>query len=333
MEKESANRIFRLSRPARKPVARISAAAIILLSFSVSVACAADKLRVGRVNPRSFNFGMLDAGIKRGIFQKYELEIALVDIPGGAKLHQAMTAGSIDVAMGGGTDLPFLIKGAPEKAVAVMQTNPANLAFIVKSDSPIKTLGGLKGKSVGATTVGSLTSWIAMEVARRQGWGADGVKLVYLGDMSGMLAGLTTGAIDAASGNLEVSYALQGEGKFRILLKGGDLIRDFVAGIIYASDLTIAGQPDALRRFLKAWFETVAYIHNNKPEVIQMMANIMSASPNVTENIYDDEMPSMSLDGRFEQKSLHALEQALVDVGLIDKMPDDSGLINQAFLP
>jgi len=333
MEKESANRIFRLSGLARMPVRRISAVAMILLSFSASFACAADKLRVGRVNPRSFNFGMLDAGIGRGFFQKYEVDITLVDIPGGAKLHQAMTAGSIDVAMGGGTDLPFLIKGAPEKAVAVMQTNPANLVFIVKSDSPIKTLGELKGKNVGATTVGSLTSWVAMEVARRQGWGANGIKLVYLGDMSGMLAGLTTGAIDAASGNLEVSYALQAEGKFRILFKGGDLIHDFVAGIIYASDLTIARQPDPLRRFLKAWFETVAFIHNNKPEAIQMMANIMSASPSVTESIYDDEMPSMSLDGHFEQKSLHALEQALVDVGLVDNMPDDRTLINQTFLP
>ena len=58
------------------------------------------------------------------------LAIERIDLEGGAKLHQAMVAGSIDVALGGGTDLAFLAKGSPEKAVAVLGTSPANFAIL-----------------------------------------------------------------------------------------------------------------------------------------------------------------------------------------------------------
>lgn len=312
---------------------RTIALAALGASVAISTAGAADKLRIGTPKSAGFNFAMLNAGVELGLFNKYGLDIERIDLGGGAKLHQAMTAGSLDMAIGGGTDLQFLAKGSSEKAVAAMGRSPANLAIAVRSDGPIKTLGDLKGKKIGVSTVGSLTSWLAMEVSRREGWGPDGMTIVPLGGMTSNLAALTAGTLDAISGSLEVSYVVQREGKLRILLKGGDFIHDFVASVIYASDATIAQRPDAIRRFLKAWFETVAYLHDHKPEAIPIMAKIMAMPPDVTDNIYDDEMPSFSLDGRFDHKALDIVKQALVDFRLVERMPDDSALLTEAFLP
>src|SRR6185437_2967352 len=306
---------------------------VTVLAFGATAFAAPDKLRIGTPEAVGFNFYMLDAGIDLGIFRKYDLDIERIDVEGGAKLHQAMAAGSLDIALGGGTDLLFVAKGLPEKAVAVLGTAPANLAVLVRGDSPIKTIEDLKGKKIAATTVGSLTSWFAQEIARREGWGVDGVTLVYLGGNESMLAGLATKTVDAVSGSLEVGHIRGAQGKYRMIVKGGAFVHDFVASVIYASNATIAERPDALRRFLKGWFETVAYLHTHKAEAIPLMAKVMKAPQEPVAAIYNYEMASYPTDGHFDRHSLRIVEQALVDFHRIDKMPDDSALLTEAYLP
>jgi len=316
-----------------KHASLVLASLVMMSAFGATAFAAPDKLRIGTPEAVGFNFYMLDAGIDLGIFRKYDLDIERIDVEGGAKLHQAMAAGSLDIALGGGTDLLFVAKDSPEKAVAVLGTAPANLAVLVRGDSPIKTIEDLKGKKVAATTVGSLTSWFAQEIARREGWGVDGVTLVYLGGNESMLAGLATKTVDAVSGSIEVGHIRGAQGKYRMIVKGGAFVHDFVASVIYASNATIAERPDALRRFLKGWFETVAYLRRHKQEAIPLMAKIMKAPEDAVARIYDDEIDSYPTDGRFDRHSLHIVEQALVDFHRIDKMPDDSALLTEAYLP
>jgi NitT/TauT family transport system substrate-binding protein len=308
-------------------------ATLAVSAVHASSAYAADTIKIGTPEPRAFNFGMLDAGTQLGIFAKNGIEIERLDLGGGAKLHQGMAAGAIDAALGGGTDLQFLVKGSPEKGVAMMGTAPSNLAVLVRMDSPIKSVADLKGKKIGASTVGSLTSWLGMEIARREGWGADGIALVYVGGMDGTLAALTANNIDASVGNLEVSYMVEAEGKFRIVVRGGDVVQDFVASIIYASDTMIAQHPDVLRRFLKAWFETIVYMQDHKAEAIPIMAKIMNARPDITAKVYDAEMPAFPVDGHFDRAKLRIVEEALLGFHLINAMPDESKLLNESFLP
>ena len=312
----------------------VLASLAMISTFSAAAVAAPEKLRIGTPEAVDFNFYMLDAGIDLGIYRKVDLDIQRIDLEGGAKLHQAMAAGAIDIALGGGTDLLFVAKGSPEKAVGVLGNAPSNLSILVLGDSPIRTIADLKGKKIAATTVGSLTSWFAQEIARRQGWGVDGITLVYLGGTVSMLAGLTTKTVDAASASLEVGH-IRGDatGKYRMIVKGGEFVHDFIASVIYASNATIAERPDALRRFLKGWFETVAYLHSHKAEAIPLMAKIMSAPQDAVGRIYDDEMASYPTDGHFDRRSLHIVEQALVDFGRIDKMPDDNTLLTEEFLP
>jgi ABC-type nitrate/sulfonate/bicarbonate transport system substrate-binding protein len=305
----------------------------VAVLVAVSTSARAEKLRVGTPEAVGFNFYMLNAGVELGIFQKYDLDIERIDLEGGAKLHQAMVAGSIDIALGGGTDILFLVKGSPEKAVAVLGTSPANFAILVRADSPIHTIADLKGAKIGATTVGSMTSWFALEIAHREGWGDNGVTIVYLGGNEALFAGLTTKAVDAVAGSLEIGHIRASEGKYRMIVKGGDYIREFIASVIFASDATIAQRPDALRRFLKGWFETVRYLRDHQAEAVPLMAKIMKAPPAAVEEIYDDEMASFPVDGHFDPTALRLVEQALVDLHRIDAIPDNKALINESFLP
>jgi len=83
----------------------LTALAVVLAlgAATLDSAAAADKLRVGKADSTDYDFALLQVGIDAGIFKKDGLEIETVTLPG-AQLHQAMTADSIDLALGSGTD-------------------------------------------------------------------------------------------------------------------------------------------------------------------------------------------------------------------------------------
>src|ERR1700744_507369 len=163
---------------------------------------AAAPLNLGIPSP-AYDFALLSVGIDADIFKDNGLDITPIELAGSAKLHQALIAGSIDIAMGAGTDLVFIAKGAPEKAIANMAGPPNNMAMIVSTKGPIKTVADLKGQKIGVSTVGSLTYWLGQQFSIRQGWGPSGVEIVPVGGMQGEAAGLIDGNLQAGVGSLE----------------------------------------------------------------------------------------------------------------------------------
>ena len=77
-------------------------------------------------------------------------------------------------ALGSGPGLAFIVKGSPVKGIAAMAGPPLLFALVVRNDDSVKTPDDLKGRKVGVSTVGSVTSWIVSEVARQKGWGFSG---------------------------------------------------------------------------------------------------------------------------------------------------------------
>ena len=163
---------------------------------------AADKIRVGNPSVQSFSFVPLRLGVTHGFFAKYGIDPEEVTVNGSAKLHQAMTAGSLDIGLGSGTDLIFLVKGTPEIAVAAMAGPPLLLGVIVPYASPAQTADDLKGKRIGISTVNSLTQWVMRELARQKGWDADSLTYVTVGaELPNQVAALVGHLTDLGSGD------------------------------------------------------------------------------------------------------------------------------------
>jgi NitT/TauT family transport system substrate-binding protein len=303
-------------------------AALVLAATSAQ---ADEKLRVGTPEPTAFVFAGVDVGIDAGIFKKYGLDVERVDFAGGAKLHQAMAAGSLDLITGTGSDLLFLMKGSPERAVAAYANDLNSVSLVVLADGP-KRIEDLKGKTIGTTTTGSFTSWIAMTIAKQHGFGGD-IKLAYLGTMAGIIAGLLSENVDAIVGTTSGTLALAQEGRVRILAHAGDEIQNFIADVVYASEPMMKEHPDTLRRFLAAWFETMRFMKEHKAETIRITQKDTKLSDDFASKIYDAEMPSFFTDGHFDRKKLAAVQQALIDVGVIDKPVPEDQLITEKFLP
>jgi NitT/TauT family transport system substrate-binding protein len=292
---------------------------------------AADHLRVSKPSAIDFYFAIQEVGIAQGIFAKRGIEIETITLDGSAKQHQAMTAGSADIALGAGPDMGFIAKGTPEKAVAVMAGPPVNMYVLVAANTPIKTIGDLRGKRVGVSTMGSLTYWLATQLARQQGWGESGFQIIPMGNIQADAAAFVSGNLDAAVASLEGGLNLEAKGQAR-LLTSFDFIDHFLVHVFFATNDLMAKNPDALRRYLKGWFETVTYAKSHRDETIRITRDTTRLAPGDAEQVYDVIVPTLASDGHFDPKAVDVVLNSLVELGQAEKRPDPKWLYTEEFL-
>jgi len=306
-------------------------AAALAGAFIAAPAPAAETLRVAKAVPEAFSFTPLDIGIRKGLFAKNGVEVEASAFAGDAKLQQAMTANSIDMGIGSGPGMAFIVKGSTVKAVAAMAGPPLLLAIVVRPDGA-KSVAELKAKKISVSTAGSLTYWLVSETSRRRDWGPQGIEIQPMGAMSGQIAALKRGDIDGIVMDLSTAFDLENRGEGRILVRFGDL-QDFIVHVIYATDALIASRPDAIRGFLKGWFETIAFMRKNKAETVAIAKDVIDKDADIVGRTYDEVMPMFSDDGRFKASALKVLAKSFVELNTLPAEPDMSKLYTEAFLP
>jgi ABC-type nitrate/sulfonate/bicarbonate transport system substrate-binding protein len=308
------------------------AVAILAAAAPLHSASAQTTLRLGKAQANQFAFLPADIGVETGIFKRHGIDLDISTSAGDAKLIQALSAGSVDIALSGSPSLASVVKGAPMKAVAVFSGAPNIIMLTVLKDSPLKSPNDLKDRTVSVSGAGSVTFWLTQQLSRKLGWGDGGIKITPLGASEAQIAALMTHQIDGTTTDSVTVEKFVESGNGRILVKFGEFFPDFVTSCIYASTDLIANKPDALRAFLAGWFETIAYMNEHRPAIIDITMKQIGLSSGVANAIYDDTMPTMSLDGRFNPKALEILADAFVDTKLLPSKPDMSKLYTEAYL-
>ena len=317
-----------------RPAVRAAIGALALATGAMIVAAsagAAETLRVGKAVPEAFSFVPLDIGMRKGFFAKHGLEIESIAFTGDARMQQAMASDSLDIALGSGPAMAFIVKGSPIKAVAAMAGPPLLLAIVVRPDGP-KSAAELKGKKISVSTAGSLTYWLVSETSRRQGWGPKGIDIAPMGAMPGQIAAIKRGDIDGAIMDIGNAFELEKRGEGRILVRFTD-IKDFHIHVIFAADKLIAGRPEAVRGFLQGWFETITFMRKNKAETVAIAKEVTNKDEEITARVYDELMPMFSDDGKFSPSALATLAKSYVELQLLPEEPNPAKLYTEAFLP
>jgi NitT/TauT family transport system substrate-binding protein len=294
---------------------------------------AGNLIRVGNAGAVAFSFVPTNVGKDTGIFAKHNLNIEITGFGGDAKLQQAMAADAVDVGLGSGPGMAFIVKGAPVKAIADIAGPPLIFALAVRADGSVKTIDDLKGRKVGISTVGSATSWLMNEVSRQQGWGFDGFEQVAIGDNAARLAALKAGAIDGCVVDVGSAHNFVERGDGRILMRFGDVAKDFIMHVVFATDTAIAKKPTDLTNFIAGWFETVAYMRQHKAETVTIAQKVIGADEKTTSRVYDELMPMFTDNGHFNAKALTVLQRSFVEMKILPTEPDMSKLYTEAFLP
>jgi len=316
--------------------ARLLAGLVFAAGLIVSDGAAAAEmaLTVGKAAPNADPIIPVNIGDKLGIFKKHGLDLKIVDFSGGSKMTQALTAGSIDIGDGAGTEMAHVAKGAPMIAICETAGPIPFISIGVPYDSPIRSLDGLKGKKIGVSNAGSLTDWLAKELARKKGWGPDGVTRVTLGNQpTTIIAAFREHLVDAYVNVTSLFLAMEEKKTARVLAPVSDYVGKLAAGTLYASNRLVETNPEAIRAFIAGWIETVDFIRTHKAETVKIESEITGFPESVMSRDYDLTVGMFNKDCRFDPESLATLKRSFVELKILKEPPDMSKLYTEQFLP
>jgi len=313
----------------------ISAIIALAIFLAMHAPASADTtLAVGKANATSDAIIPVNVGDELGIFKKHGLTLNIQDFGGGSKMAQALAAGSIDIGDGAGTEMAFVAKGAPMMTICEITAPAPFLGIGVPWASPIKTLDDLKGKRIGVSSPGSFSEWSGHVLARKKGWGENGVTTIAIGGGAApTLAAFKTNQVDASIGSASQFLAMEKAKEGRLLTTVASYEGNVASGALFASNDLIAKNPDVVRAFLAAWIETVAYMRAHKAETVKIESKITNFDEDVMSREYDLVIGMFTKACRFDAESLAALKSSFRDLKLVEGEPDMSKLYTEKFLP
>ena len=95
-----------------------------------------------------------------GIFGKYDLEVELVPLAGGATILQALSAGSVDIAFSNLASVVFYEKNVGKlqrlEGGTFMNAQFSEAGLVVRADSGINNLSDLRGKTIAVNSLKTL---------------------------------------------------------------------------------------------------------------------------------------------------------------------------------
>jgi NitT/TauT family transport system substrate-binding protein len=309
------------------------AAGLILAGFAASgPAQATETVRLGKAFGGDFYFAMAEVGQAAGIFAKHGIKLQIADFGGAAKLQQALAGGAIDIGLSAGTDMILTLRGAPMKAVGAGYVG-VSLVAIVGPHSKIKGVQDLKGTTWGVSSRTSVSGFVPVAMAIKEGWGPDGVKLVPGTPPAQALALVKRGDLDATPMDGTRAAGLQAKGEVRIVFDFNKAISNYLMYAIYASNAFAAQHPAALKDFLAAWYDTIAYAQSHRAETVKTIAATIHAPAKFAEMTYDKEVHAFSTTGTFPPAVIDYMSRAFVIAGFVKTPPDLSKTYTENFLP
>lgn len=296
-------------------------------------ASAADSVRVGKTIVNSFPMAGIELGKEQGIFDRLGIDLTISTFRGDGMVQQAMTANSVDIGFGSGPGMGYAAKGVPARAVAAMANEPRNMAMVVPKNGPVKKIEDLKGKRVGVSTAGSLTDWLVRATSKRMGWGPEGIISVPTGDVRIRNIMMKNGDLEGSVTAIEEGKDYEETGQGLALMNFGDIAPDFHTHVIFATDPFVKNKADVLGRFLRGWFQTVAFMRDNRVVAVRSIAKTTNYSEKIIDLSYDTEMQMISYDGAFSPKALDFLRRSFQELEILDFVPDAKDIYHPGFTP
>jgi NitT/TauT family transport system substrate-binding protein len=261
--------------------------------------------------------GPVIVALERGFFKSEGLAAEFVPFRGGPDLLKAVMAGECLVGITGSTDiLVFREAGSAIKTVA---THTEGNHFTLNVAPEVRGVADLKGKAIGVTRAGATTWVFARMLAKKEGWDPDkDVQVVGLGGLDAQLAAMARKEIAAyVWGDGGAVTELQG--KSRVLLRLDAVTPRWISQIQYASEDAIKKQADAIRKSQRALFRAIKLMRDQPSEIAELVGKKLGWSAEAVLGAHKISGPLLPIDGRINVDALAAMQDTLIEHGLIKK--------------
>jgi NitT/TauT family transport system substrate-binding protein len=276
-----------------------------------------DRVRAAIGQRGNWDTMVVPQGIEAGFFKKENLEIEVTWTRGGAETLQALVTGSVDVDLANGIlgVIGAYAKGAPIRVVSAEFTGAHDLFWYVKTDSPVKSMKEMDGRTMGYSRPGSSTHLVSQSLAA-----AAGVKprFVSAGGVPDNRTQVMSGQIDAGWSIPPFNLELLAEGKIRVIARGGDVpaLSGQTVRVNVASLKFVTERRDVARRFVKAYHDTLEWMYKNPDGAVAFFAKFNSIPPDIakkTQESYPRQAMAPEAVVGLEQSLAQALEYKQLD--------------------
>ncbi|MBI4523228.1 MAG: ABC transporter substrate-binding protein [Deltaproteobacteria bacterium] len=299
---------------------------VILCSLAAPGSAKAERVIIAYPSP-SVTFLALMVAQKRGFFEEGNLEVDLVKVRSGAALA-GMVAGSIDYTTSFGSSVAAMMRGMPIRALMVFTAKP--MEFLMGGKG-INSASELKGKIVGVNAIGQSEHLLTTRMLKAVGLDPEkDVKFHPLGDEAMRFQGLIVGQIHAAT--LGPQGVIEGrKAGLNLLLSAADVVELPMAGIV-ATQGKIKGNPDQVRRLLRAGLKGLKYIGENRSGTIEVIKTWFRLETEVAAATYDLALNSYSRDGEVSEKGIRTSMESARLTGKIEKELSPGDIVDFTFL-
>ena len=272
--------------------------------------------------------------LERGLFKKYGLDIDgfIGSNGGGTSIRNMMANGMPFSEIGTPAVLAAVREGIDLTIVYAATNNMGETSWVVRKDSPIKTIADLRGKKIGYIGPQSATEVASRLIMQRHGL-ASAVEFVPTGAQGGAETALDSGAVDAIP--LSDPVLTQTANKYRVLFRVTDELPNFTNGVGVVKSDYAKSNPDAIRRLIAARKEAVDFIYAHPDDAAAIYARVWRC---------DDATARQTLatlvrikfwsPGAFNTRSMDTLEEGYkLVVDDPQQVPDWRKITDTSFLP
>lgn len=258
-------------------------------------AFAADKVRATSSQRGFWDTTLILWGQEQGFFKDENIDLEIVWTEGGADEVQASVSGSVDITTGTGVVgvIGAWAKGAPIRIIAAEMTGPSDLYWYVKSDSQVKALAGLTGKSVAFSRPGSSTDVVAQALIKLSGTNA---RALSTGGPAATLTQVLTNQVDVGWSAGVVNFDRVEKGELRLLARGSDVpeLRNQTVRVHIANANFLEKNKDLVKRFLRAQQRTIEWAYK-EPKAVELYAQMNNVSVETARKARDQFYPRPAL--------------------------------------
>jgi NitT/TauT family transport system substrate-binding protein len=293
-----------------------AAAALAVLAVPLP-ASAADLVKLTIGQRGNWDTSVAHLGDKAGIFKKHNIQLEMVYTSGSGETLQPVIGGAVDIGIAVGTlgAISAFAKGAPVRIIGAEATGAADYWY-AKTDSGIKTLKDVAGKSIAYSTNGSSTHSIVRAFIGENNLTT--AKPQTTGNPASTLTAVMTGQVDVGWASPPFGLKEIDEGKIHVVARATDaaLVRGQTIRVIVANAQALEKRQDVITRFMKAYREAIDYMYSDNPQVLKDYAEFVNVPEARAKRVRDEFFPK-ALVNPDEIKGLDSLLQEAVTLKFI----------------
>jgi len=256
--------------------------ALLTSILLLASAHAADKVRISMTGFAG-QFMTFPLAQKRGFLKEEGIEAEIIRISAAAS-RAALSGGEVDYSTGiGGTAIGGALSGVPIKVVACFVPAPV-LALVSRPE--IKSVQGLKGKTVAVLIFGGVAHFAARAIAKHYGLDSEkDLKYLAVGPPDARFAALSQGLVDAAILGPPLDFEATKRG-YNSLARAYDVLVFPETGLV-TSVKKIQEKPDEIKRVIRAGIKANRYIRANRDGTIQFLVEWLKLTREAAAATYD----------------------------------------------